>query len=254
MFSTPHHRQGKVEAAKLMEVEKKTPKEDVGVGRGHLVAKRHVKICQVKSILVFFLSLFFVPQFPWLWDLIWAIWARHWLAMNIDWLWTLRGNTCHCIVSRVPVLPTEFKSAGMYDDIWNLCARVCATYQHHWRLPPCIHIYIYIYIYLIYIYIFIYKHSPVYTNAIFRVYASVHWTWHIVKRGRTSRHQQIKRIYVLYIIIFDMPDSMFFLGCFSKDPQWMSQPQGWELGMYPEKSDANCWSNMTHPQWIWPVT
>ena len=30
-----------------MEVEKKTPKEDVGVGRGHLVAKRHVKICQV---------------------------------------------------------------------------------------------------------------------------------------------------------------------------------------------------------------
>ena len=55
---------GKVEAAKLMEVEKKTPKEDVGVGRGHLVAKRHVKICQVKSILVFFLSLFFVPQFP----------------------------------------------------------------------------------------------------------------------------------------------------------------------------------------------
>lgn len=56
--------QGKVEAAKLMEVEKKTLKEDVGVGRGHLAAKRHVKICQVKSILVFFLSLFFVPQFP----------------------------------------------------------------------------------------------------------------------------------------------------------------------------------------------
>lgn len=45
--------QGKVEAAKLMEVEKKTPKEDVGVGRGHLVAKRHVKICQVHIIYIY---------------------------------------------------------------------------------------------------------------------------------------------------------------------------------------------------------
>lgn len=49
--------QGKVEAAKLMEVEKKTPKEDVGVGRGHLVARRHVKICQV-HISVLFVTIF----------------------------------------------------------------------------------------------------------------------------------------------------------------------------------------------------
>lgn len=55
--------QGKVEAAKFMEVEKKTPREDVGVGRGHLVAKRHVKICQV-HISVFFCHHFLFLNFP----------------------------------------------------------------------------------------------------------------------------------------------------------------------------------------------
>lgn len=122
-----------------MEVEKKTLKEDVGVGRGHLAAKRHVKICQVKSILVFFLSLFFVPQFPWLWDLIWAIWARHWLAMNIAWkhmsLYSIQG----------PCTPNWVQSC--WDVWWYMeSLRTGMRYLSVSLTFIIVHTYLYIYI------------------------------------------------------------------------------------------------------------
>ena len=159
----------------------------------------------VKYILVFFLSPFFVPQFPWLWDLIWAIWARHWLAMNIAWkhmsLYSIQG----------PCTPNWVQLCW---DVWWYMESLLTGVR-----------YLYISIIDVYHHAHINLQTPVYTNAIFRFYASVYWTWHIVKRGRTSRPISRSSVSMYYTSSYLIcPTACFLRVLFQGSPADVSAP------------------------------
>ncbi len=155
---------------------------------------RAIPICCI----VFCFATFF--QFPWLWDLIWAMWATlhtkgHWLAMNIAWKhmsqYSIQG-------------PRTPNWVEIYWDVW--------WYMESLRTGIC-----YISVSLTFI-IMQHAHINVQTavNAIFRFCANVHWTWRT--QSREAEHLDLSAVLSVstyfassYLVCL----TLIFWGCWS---------------------------------------